>query len=300
MLWTEKYRPKYLEEIVGQEKFVSDARNWTSMPNLLLYGPAGTGKTTAAGVIANMILKENQQSNYFEINASDDRKLETVRTTIKEVASSMKVGDVPHKIVLLDEMEGMTPDAQNALKRLMERYSHNVRFIITCNHRHKIIPPLQSRCANYGFTSLSDSQIETVLKSIMDKEGITSIEDGELGTFISSLHGDLRRGITELQASVYSNTPINIQIEQMQLPYNEIKDSIVNRDFNTALNKLHDLVYLSVDMKVICQNLHEVFVSSDLDTAQKFKFLRVIGEAEWRCSNMTPKILASWMIGQMM
>ena len=116
MLWTEKYRPKYLEEIVGQEKFVSDARNWTSMPNLLLYGPAGTGKTTAAGVIANMILKEHQQSNYFEINASDDRKLETVRTTIKEVASSMKVGDVPHKIVLLDEMEGMTPDAQTHLK----------------------------------------------------------------------------------------------------------------------------------------------------------------------------------------
>jgi len=300
MLWTEKYRPSKLEHIIGQEKFVSDARNWTTLPNLLLFGPAGTGKTTAAGVIANVILKEHQESNYFEINASDDRKLETVRTTIKEVASSMKVGNVPHKIVLLDEMEGMTPDAQNALKRIMERYSHNVRFIITCNHRHKIIPPLQSRCANYSFTALSDSQIKTVLKSILANEAIANIEDGELDTFISTLHGDLRRGITELQASVYSDTPITIQIEKMQLPYVEIKDSIVKRDFTTALNKLHDLVYLSVDMKVICQNLHEVFVSADLDTAQKFKYLRIIGEAEWRCTNMTPKILASWIIGQMM
>jgi len=79
-----------------------------------------------------------------------------------------------------------------------------------------------------------------------------------------------------------------------------LKDSIIDRDFTTALNKLHGLVYLSVDMKVICQNLHEVFVSSELDNAHKFKFLRVIGEAEWRCGNMTPKILASWMIGQMM
>tara|TARA_R100000152_G_scaffold20583_2_gene14711 strand:- start:2901 stop:3803 length:903 start_codon:yes stop_codon:yes gene_type:complete len=300
MLWTEKYRPTKLEEIIGQDKFVSDASNWKSMPNLLLYGPAGTGKTTAAGVIANLILKEHQQSNYFEVNASDDRKLETVRTTIKDVATSMKVGDVPHKIILLDEMEGMTPDAQNALKRIMERYSSNVRFIITCNHRHKIIPPLQSRCANYAFTSLSESEIKTVLDSILSKEGITHIEEAELNTFIGGLHGDLRRGITEIQASVFSNTPLNIQMERMQEPYAEIRDCIVNRDFNTALNKMHDLIYLSVDMKVVCQNLHEVFVSSDIETAQKFKFLRVIGEAEWRCNNMTPKILASWMIGQMM
>ena len=89
MLWTEKYRPSTIEQIVGQDKFVNDVKNWDIMPNLILYGPAGVGKTAAANVVANLILGEDKQSNFYEINASDDRKLEVVRTTIKEVATSM-------------------------------------------------------------------------------------------------------------------------------------------------------------------------------------------------------------------
>ena len=146
MLWTEKYRPQKLEDLIGQTAFTTDAKTWKEgMPNILLFGQAGIGKTAAAGALANFILDEDKEGNFFEINASDDRRLEVVRTTIKEIASTRKLGDVPHKIVLLDEMDGMTPDAQNALKRLMERYSGNVRFIITCNHRHKIIYPLQQK-----------------------------------------------------------------------------------------------------------------------------------------------------------
>jgi len=300
MLWTEKYRPKNLEQIVGQDKFVRDVSNWESMPNVILYGTAGTGKTAAAHVVANIILGDNKKANFFEINASDDRKLETVRTTIKEVAISMKMGDVPHKIILLDEMDGMTPDAQNALKRIMERYSHNCRFIITCNRRHKIIAPLQSRCANYHFTALSDSDIKSVLVSVLQNEGKETPNPVDFDTFISSLQGDMRRGLTELQASVNSNTPIKILIERTHEPYQEIMSSVLNKDYNKALIQLHKLVYLSVDMKVVCQNLHDTVINmNDLDSGQKFKYLRVIGEAEWRSNNMTPKILSSWVIGQM-
>jgi len=301
MLWTEKYRPKNLEQIVGQDKFVRDVSNWESMPNVILYGTAGTGKTAAAHVVANIILGDNKKANFFEINASDDRKLETVRTTIKEVAISMKMGDVPHKIILLDEMDGMTPDAQNALKRIMERYSHNCRFIITCNRRHKIIAPLQSRCANYHFTALSDSDIKSVLVSVLQNEGKETPNPVDFDTFISSLQGDMRRGLTELQASVNSNTPIKILIERTHEPYQEIMSSVLNKDYNKALIQLHKLVYLSVDMKVVCQNLHDTVINmNDLDSGQKFKYLRVIGEAEWRSNSMTPKILSSWVIGQMM
>ena len=310
MLWTEKYRPQKIEEIIGQDAFVNSAKAWTNgMPNLLLYGEAGVGKTAAAGAVANKRLVDEKRGNFFEINASDDRRLEVVRTTIKEISSSMKVGDVPHKIILLDEMDGMTPDAQRALKRLMERYSDNVRFIITANHRHKIIYPLQSRCANFGFMRLNDEQILFALTNIMRQEdllveGSYPMDVEELKAFISSLDGDLRRGITELQASVSSDTPLSIQIERMLEPYEEIMALILNEKYELALRGIHDMIHLSLDMKTICNGLHAVLTTKTLTavaipTAKKFKYLRVIGEAEWRSSNMTPKVLASWMIGQM-
>ncbi len=124
MLWTEKYRPKNIQQLIGQESFKLDAENWIEnkdMPNVLLHGPAGVGKTAAAGILALEMLKHEIDSNYFEINASDDRRLEVVRTTIKDVAQQRAIGDVPFKIIHLDELDGMTPDAQNALKRIMER-----------------------------------------------------------------------------------------------------------------------------------------------------------------------------------
>jgi len=300
MLWTEQYRPTTLDEIIGQPKFYIDAITWKEgMPNLLLYGDAGTGKTAAAIATANFVLGEDKQGNFFEINASDDRRLEVVRTTIKEISSSMKLGDIPHKIILLDEMDGMTPDAQNALKRVMERYSGNVRFIITCNNRFKIILPLQSRCANYLFTKISEEDMKIVLESILEKEGIDSIPTEELEMFIKEMRGDLRRAITELQASANSNASLNIQIKRMEEPYDNILESIRNKQYESALNQIHALIHQSVDIKYVCQSLHEAILRKELDAGMKFKLLRVIGEAEWRSSNMTPKVLSSWMIGQM-
>tara|TARA_R100000458_G_scaffold33976_1_gene31313 strand:+ start:1490 stop:2404 length:915 start_codon:yes stop_codon:yes gene_type:complete len=303
MLWTEKYRPKHLDEIIGQDKFVDDALSWEDgMPNVLLYGVAGIGKTAAAGALANHILDGNKDGNFFEINASDDRRLEVVRTTIKEIATAMKVGDVPHKIVLLDEMDGMTPDAQNALKRIMERYSHNIRFIVTCNNRHKIITPLQSRCANYLFEKVSNEDIKIVLEKILRKEGITSVSQDDLEMFISAIGGDLRRAITELQASVASNTPLTIQITRMMEPYDDLLNLILEKKYELALSKTTELLALSVDMKTICIHLHDSITmgrGKDLGPLVKFKLLRIVGETEWRSNNMTPKLLAGWMIGQM-
>ncbi|UVF62529.1 putative sliding-clamp-loader subunit [Poseidoniales virus YSH_150918] len=303
MLWTEKYRPNRIREIQGQEHFVLDASTWIeekNMPNVLIYGNAGNGKTTAGICLAKDILEDAYSSNFLEINASDDRRLETVRTYIKDFARTKTIGS-EFKICLLDEMDGMTTDSQNALKRLMERYSNNIRFIITCNDRFKIIHPLQSRCANYRFSPLNNNTMESVLLGILRKEGFESkFSNDDLRQFIYSLNGDIRRAITELQACVKSNKTLSKQINESLNDYNKILIQITERKMNEALESIHNLIYGGLSMSEICNNLHDCVISaSGLDTNNKFKYLKIIGEAEWRSKTMTPKVLASWLVGQL-
>ena len=302
MLWTEKYRPTKIGDIVGQEHFVMDARSWieeSNMPNVLIYGNPGNGKTTAGIVLARELLGNNFKDNYVEVNASDDRRLETVRTMIKSVAQSGTLGDAPFRMMLLDEMDGMTTDAQNALKRIMERYSSNIRFIITCNDRNKIIFALQSRCANYHFKPLANDSMMTVIQSILQQEGITRFKQEELDSFIYAVNGDMRRAITELQAAKASNSTLRKQIETSLDEYKNIVIQIINKNPN-ILGELHELLYQGRTVREICIGLHDVITSSmDLDSVIKFKYLRTLGEAEWRSNTMTPKVLLSWMVGQL-
>jgi replication factor C small subunit len=286
---------------MGQEHFVMDAKSWIeekNIPNLLLYGNPGNGKTGAGLVIAKEILRDEFKNNFIEINASDDRRLETVRTTIKNAAMSRGIGDIPFKIMLLDEMDGMTSDSQNALKRIMERYASNIRFIITCNDRNKIIFALQSRCANYHFKPLSNEAVLEVLQSILKQEGITRFTQGELDSFIYAVNGDMRRAITELQAAKASNSSLQKQIEQSLDEYKNIVISIINKNPNT-LGDLHELLYQGHTVREICIGLHDAIIASELDSVLKFKWLRTLGESEWRSTTMTPKVLLSWMVGQL-
>ena len=303
MLWTEKYRPKTLRDIKGQEAFVMDAEVWVeerNMPNVLLYGNAGTGKTGAGLALARSILGEGAKDNFVEVNASDDRRLEVIRTTIKTVAQSGTIGNVPFRICLLDEMDGMTKDAQNALKRIMERYSSNIRFIITCNDKSKIIHPLQSRCANYHFKPLSNEVILDVIKEILQNEKVEVFSDEDLTRLIYSLDGDMRRAITEIQAAKSSGYSLSKQIESSLQEYNKILMLILDKKPNESLNQLHNLIYEGRNVKEVCLGLHNAVINSEgLDNLLKFKLLRTIGESEWRSTTMTPKVLLSWMVGQL-
>ena len=303
MLWTEKYRPNKLSDIKGQNHFVMDAKTWIeekNMPNVLIFGNPGNGKTTAGIVLAKEILGNTFKDNYVEVNASDDRRLETVRTTIKNIAQSGTMGGVPFRIVLLDEMDGMTNDAQNALKRIMERYSNNIRFIITCNDRNKIIFALQSRCANYHFKPLPNESMTEVLTSILQQEGINRFSDDEIGSFIYAMNGDMRRAITELQAAKASNSTLTKQIAIGLTDYNKLLISITNKNSN-SLDSIHNLLHDGKSIREICVGLHEAVINSEeLENNVKFKLLRTIGESEWRSNTMTPKLLASWLIGQLL
>tara|TARA_R100000084_G_scaffold101380_1_gene56365 strand:- start:485 stop:1297 length:813 start_codon:yes stop_codon:yes gene_type:complete len=269
------------------------------MPNVLLYGNPGNGKTGAGLAIGREILGETFKDNYVEVNASDDRRLENVRTTIKNIAQSGTIGDAPFRIVLLDEMDGMTTDAQNALKRIMERYASNIRFIITCNDRNKIIFALQSRCANYHFKPLSNEAMMEVLSSILKAEEITRFSQDELHSFIYAMNGDMRRAITELQAAKASNSTLKTQINAGLNEYKKLLMNIVNKDTTFALSKIHDLLHNGYTIREVCIGLHDAVIETDLERQIKFKVLRTIGESEWRSTTMTPKVLASWLISQL-
>ena len=297
-LWAEKYRPERLGDIIGQDSFRLDAEGWIQhkdMPHLLLFGPAGVGKTAAAMVLGKELLGE-YMDNFLEINASDDRKLEVVRTQIREFAQTMKIGDVPFKIIHLDEMDGMTTDAQNALKRVMERYSNNVRFIITCNDRNKIIHPIQSRCANYFFQRLTDQRIFDLVMRCLKNEQIPNIEEKVLFHFISAYNGDVRRVLTELQAALISGRPLGVQVVQSLKGYSEVVHKIIDGNRIDALELLTDMNREGQSLQEICSGLHEVVMRDEIDYNKKFIFLRAIGEAEWRSTNMTPRVLLSWLV----
>jgi len=302
MLWTEKYRPKRIGDVIGQEHFTMDAMSWLeekNMPNVLAYGNPGNGKTAAMIALGRSILGDEFDENFFEINASDDRRLETVRTTIKNIAQSGVIGNAPFRIILLDEMDGMTSDAQNALKRIMERYANNVRFMITCNDKSKIIFALQSRCANYHFKPLSNEVILEVIQGILQEEGVERFSNDELIAFIASASLDLRRVITEVQAAKSSNTTLKKQIEMSLEEYSKGLDILINNK-NNAIAYFQKLLIDGRTIKEICIGLHDAVINSNgLDANIKFKFLRTIGETEWRSTTMTPKVLLSWMVGQL-
>ncbi len=199
--WTEKYRPKTLNEVIGHEDVVEVLREFVktkNMPNMLFAGPPGVGKTTCAIAMAHELFGENLDGNFLELNASDERGIDVVRGKIKDFARTLSMGDVPFKIIFLDEADALTPDAQHALRRTMELYSNVTRFILSCNYSSKIIEPIQSRTAVFRFSPLKKEDVFSMLKRIGEREGLTIDEDAYEALFYTS-EGDMRKAINTLQ-----------------------------------------------------------------------------------------------------
>ncbi len=199
-LWTEKYRPSSVDTYLGNEHLLEKVSMYLEsgdLPHLLLYGKAGTGKTTLA-----KILVKNIECDYLYINASDENNVDTVRTKVKQFAST--IGFKDFKIIILDECDYITPNAQAALRNLMETFSKHCRFILTCNYVERIIDPIQSRCQSFQIIPPSKVQVAKHLHNILVKENIMDSPE-DIKVLVESGYPDIRRVINSAQRNVVNN-----------------------------------------------------------------------------------------------
>ncbi|KAJ7642750.1 P-loop containing nucleoside triphosphate hydrolase protein [Mycena polygramma] len=200
--WVEKYRPVTLDDVVSHkditgtiEKFIEKNR----LPHLLFYGPPGTGKTSTILAVARRIYGSEYRKQILELNASDDRGIDVVREQIKQFAETRTLFSKGYKLIILDEADMMTQQAQAALRRVIEQYTKNVRFCIICNYVNKIAPAIQSRCTRFRFSPLPIVEVEKRLDSVIDAEQVKLTPDGK-AALLKLSKGDMRRALNVLQA----------------------------------------------------------------------------------------------------
>ncbi len=292
ILWVEKYRPKTLDEIINQEEVVARLKKFVemkNMPHLLFAGPAGTGKTTAAHALAHDLYGENYRQYMLELNASDERGINVIREKVKEFARSRTPPGIPFKIVLLDEADNMTSDAQQALRRLMELYSASTRFILIANYPSKIIDPIQSRCAFFRFQPLKKDDVVARLKYIADNEGVDYDEEA-LETIYEISEGDMRKAINILQAaSALGKVTVDVvyRVVGMAKP-KEVREMIrlaLKGDFAAARNLMRKLmIEYGLSGEDLVKQMHREVFSNEIQIPEEARVLIAdyIGEIHYR------------------
>ena len=289
-IWIEKYRPQTLGEIKGQDDIVERLGSYIEqrdLPHLLFSGGAGIGKTTAATAIAREVYGDDWRGNFLELNASDQRGIDVVRDRIKNFARSA-FGGHDYRIIFLDEADSLTSDAQSALRRTMEQFSDNTRFILSCNYSSKIIDPIQSRCAVFRFSPLADDAIAAQIDEIAAAEGIEVTDDGR-EALIYAAGGDMRRAINSLQAAATTGEVVDEEavylITSTARP-EEIESMVadaIDGDFSKARSTLESLL---IDTGMaggdIIDQLHRSVWEFDLSEREAVRLLERIGEADYR------------------
>ncbi|MEE9151502.1 MAG: replication factor C small subunit [Thermoplasmata archaeon] len=290
-VWVEKYRPKILEDVVGQNEITERLKAYAetkSMPHLLFAGPAGTGKTTCAIALARELFGENWKVNFHEMNASDERGIQVVRTKIKDYARIAPMSEAGFKIIFLDEADALTPEAQAALRRTMEKYTQTCRFIMSCNYSSKIIEPIQSRCAVFRFRPLKAEDIKTYLQRIAKAEEKEITEDG-MEALIYVAEGDARKATNSLQVAATMSDKIdsNMIYKTASLARPEevkkLLTTALGGDFLEARNQLDELLitYGMSGVDVI-QQIHKAIVKLPIPDHKKVHLVDKVGEIEFR------------------
>jgi len=290
-IWTEKYRPSTFEEVVGQEHIIKRVKALTdamNIPHLLFAGPAGTGKSTLALIVVKTLFKDNWKTNYLELNASDERGINVVREKVKTFARTKSLGEVPFKVIFLDEADALTPEAQQALRRTMENYSNTCRFILSCNYSSKIIDPIQSRCALFRFKILEKKDIDLVINKICAQENLT-IKPEAMEIIYEGSEGDCRKCINILQSTasvspaITQDLVLTIISSAKPKDIKVVLDYALSGDFQKSREKLLDVMLKeSISGTDVIKAIQKEIWNLPIEPDLKVRLTEKTGETEFR------------------
>ncbi len=293
--WVEKYRPRILDDVVNQSGIIKRLKQFVkdiSMPHLIFAGPAGTGKTTSALCMVRELYGRKMSPNitHMELNASDARGIDVIRTYIKDFAKARPPREVSFKILILDEADNMTAPAQQALRRTMEKYTKNCRMILICNYSNKIIPPIQSRCVVFRFSSLNDDDIKDRIEYIAKNEKITLATNG-LNALVDVSRGDCRRAINYLQSCGTISKNINQDLVFRvagEVPSDkiiEILQTAMEGQLQLSIKLLKDLIKeYGLSGRNIIKNIHREIYKLNISEDLKIELSKLLAEFEYRLS----------------
>jgi len=290
-VWTEKYRPQKFSDMVGQTEIIKRVwalTNSMNIPHLLFAGPAGTGKSTLALIVVKSLFKESWRENYLELNASDERGIDVVRQKVKDFARTKALGDVPFKVIFLDEADALTREAQQALRRTMENYTSTCRFVLSCNYLSKVLDPIQSRAVVFRFQLLEKKDIKIRIDLIAENEGL-SLSSDAFDALYEASEGDCRRVINLLQAtaSVSPNiTPELVNTIVSKAKPSDVKivlDYALTGDFVNSREKLLDIMLKeSVSGQDVIKAIQKEIWNLPIDNSLKVRLTEKTGEIEFR------------------
>ncbi|MFC7176476.1 replication factor C small subunit [Halosegnis marinus] len=289
-VWIEKYRPQSLGDVKGHEHITERLASYierNDLPHLLFAGPAGVGKTTSAVAIAKELYGDDWRENFLELNASDQRGIDVVRDRIKNFARS-SFGGHDYRVIFLDEADALTSDAQSALRRTMEQFSNNTRFVLSCNYSSQIIDPIQSRCAVFRFSPLADEAVAAQVREIAAAEGIEITDDG-VEALVYAADGDMRKAINGLQAAAVMDDTVDeeavfaITATARPEEIREMVELALDGDFAQSRARLDTLLTdVGIAGGDIVDQLHRSVWEFDLTDREAVRLMDRIGEADYR------------------